>query len=66
MRSKRVAQACDMLPGCSTVLARARHDLEIPATLTPRVRLDPRVVESQRMVMAMAMAPTSAVVAQSR
>ena len=63
MRSKRVAQTCDVIPGCGAVLARARHDLEIPTTPTPRVRLDPRV-EPQRM--ATAMAAASAVVAHGR
>ena len=37
MRSKRVAQTCDVIPGRSATLTKARHGLQIPPSLALRV-----------------------------
>ena len=41
MRSKRVAQTCDVIPGrCSAGLVKAGHHLAVPTTFTLRVCVD--------------------------
>jgi hypothetical protein len=41
MRSKRVAQTCDVIPGhCSAGLGGAGHHLAVPTTFTLRVCVD--------------------------
>ena len=44
MRSKRVAQTGDVIPGRSDVVVMARHDVEEPpTTLTPKICVDATV-----------------------
>ncbi len=63
MRSKRVAQTCDVIPGRSAVLVRTRHDLEVPTTLILRVCVDATV---ERHRGAISKVPVSAVAGQGR
>jgi hypothetical protein len=62
MRSKRVAQTCDVIPGRCDVVVTARHDLEEPPT-TLRICVD-TTVEMHRG--ALAKVPGSAVPGQGR
>ena len=51
MRSKRVAQACDLMPGRPAVLIKARHALGDPTSFALRIHAD-ATVELHRGVMA--------------